>query len=70
MSANIPIRGDAKANEEAMNKVKEDKLREVTAGHDGTWVSIFSPLPLSLPLRQTINVLFSFSSTFPPFPLL
>ena len=39
MSANIPIRGDAKANEEAMNKVKEDKVREVTAGHDGTWVS-------------------------------
>ncbi len=21
-----------------MNKVKEDKLREVRAGHDGTWV--------------------------------
>jgi len=39
MSANIPIRGDAKANDEAMAKVKEDKLREVKAGHDGTWVA-------------------------------
>ncbi len=39
MSANIPIRGDAKANEAAMQKVKDDKLREVHAGHDGTWVA-------------------------------
>jgi malate synthase len=46
MSANIPIRGDAKANEEAMNKVKEDKLREVTAGHDGTWVTSLPYLTL------------------------
>ncbi|POV96213.1 hypothetical protein PSHT_15244 [Puccinia striiformis] len=28
-----------KANEAAMNKVKADKLREVKAGHDGTWVA-------------------------------
>lgn len=27
------------ANEEAMRKVREDKLREVQAGHDGTWVA-------------------------------
>jgi malate synthase len=36
MSAQIPIKGDEKANETAMAKVRADKLREVTAGHDGT----------------------------------
>ncbi|KAH8814583.1 malate synthase [Flagelloscypha sp. PMI_526] len=39
MAAQIPIKGDAKANEIAMNKVRADKLREVTAGHDGTWIA-------------------------------
>ena len=39
MAAQIPIRDDPKANEEAMQKVRQDKLREVRAGHDGTWVA-------------------------------
>jgi len=39
MSAQIPIKGDEKANEIAMNKVRADKLREVTYGHDGTWIA-------------------------------
>jgi len=39
MAAQIPIRGNDAANEEAMAKVRADKLREVTAGHDGTWVA-------------------------------
>ncbi|CAO3677244.1 unnamed protein product [Umbelopsis vinacea] len=39
MAAQIPIKGDAKANEAAMTKVRNDKLREVHAGHDGTWVA-------------------------------
>lgn len=39
MAAQIPIRGDEEANNVAMSKVKEDKVREVTAGHDGTWVA-------------------------------
>ena len=39
MAAQIPIRNDEKANEEAMQRVREDKLREVRAGHDGTWVA-------------------------------
>lgn len=39
MSAQIPIKDDPKANEVAINKVKADKLREVKAGHDGTWVA-------------------------------
>lgn len=39
MAAQIPIRDDPKANAEAMQRVREDKLREVSAGHDGTWVA-------------------------------
>ncbi|KAL7564151.1 hypothetical protein ACA910_021126 [Epithemia clementina (nom. ined.)] len=39
MSAAIPIRHDPEANTAAMKKVEDDKLREVQAGHDGTWVA-------------------------------
>ncbi|KAH9178822.1 malate synthase [Lactarius sanguifluus] len=39
MSAQIPIKGDEKANNVAMSKVRADKLREVTNGHDGTWIA-------------------------------
>ena len=39
MAAQIPIRNDAVANEQALEKVRSDKLREVRAGHDGTWVA-------------------------------
>ncbi|KAG1757811.1 malate synthase [Suillus lakei] len=39
MSAQIPIKDDPKANEVAMEKVRADKLREVMAGHDGTWIA-------------------------------
>jgi malate synthase len=39
MAAQIPIRNDAAANEQALDKVRRDKLREVHAGHDGTWVA-------------------------------
>ena len=39
MAAQIPIKNDAKRNDEALAKVKADKLREVTNGHDGTWVA-------------------------------
>ena len=39
MSAFIPIKGDAEANERALAKVREDKKREATDGHDGTWVA-------------------------------
>jgi malate synthase len=39
MSAQIPIKDDKAANDKAMDGVRADKLREVTAGHDGTWVS-------------------------------
>jgi malate synthase len=39
MAAQIPINHDAAANEAAFAKVRADKLREVKAGHDGTWVA-------------------------------
>ena len=39
MAAQIPIKDDPAANEAAMAKVRADKLREVKAGHDGTWVA-------------------------------
>ncbi len=39
MAAQIPIKNDPTANEAALEKVRQDKLREVKAGHDGTWVA-------------------------------
>lgn len=39
MAAQIPIKEDPKANEQALEKVRQDKLREAKAGHDGTWVA-------------------------------
>jgi malate synthase len=39
MAAQIPIKNDPAANRVALDKVVADKLREVTAGHDGTWVA-------------------------------
>ncbi|MFO0648204.1 MAG: malate synthase A [Polyangiales bacterium] len=39
MAAQIPIKDDVAANEAALAKVRADKLREVTEGHDGTWVA-------------------------------
>jgi malate synthase len=39
MSASIPIKNDDAANAAAMQKVADDKVREVVAGHDGTWVA-------------------------------
>jgi malate synthase len=39
MAAQIPIKNDPHANEQALAKVRQDKLREVRAGHDGTWVA-------------------------------
>jgi malate synthase len=39
MAAQIPIKDDKAANDKAMEGVYADKLREVKAGHDGTWVA-------------------------------
>ena len=50
MAAQIPINNDEAANEQAMARVRADKLREVTAGHDGTWVAH----PALIPVAKTI----------------
>ena len=39
MAAQIPVRGDASANEAAFARVRADKEREASDGHDGTWVA-------------------------------
>jgi malate synthase len=39
MAAQIPIKDNSAANDKAMENVRADKLREVRAGHDGTWVA-------------------------------
>lgn len=39
MAAFIPSRRDARVNEVALARVREDKTREVNAGCDGTWVA-------------------------------
>jgi len=47
MAAQIPIRNDAAANEQALDKVRKDKFREVMAGHDGTWVAHPGLVPIA-----------------------
>ena len=39
MAAQIPVKGNPQANEEAFAKVRTDKEREARDGHDGTWVA-------------------------------
>ena len=39
MAAQIPIKNNPQANQEALDKVRADKIREADDGHDGTWVA-------------------------------
>ncbi len=48
MSAYIPIRNDAEANDRAFSAVREDKEREARDGHDGTWVAHPGLVPVAL----------------------
>jgi malate synthase len=48
MSAFIPVRNDAEANERAFAQVRADKEREATDGHDGTWVAHPGLVPVAL----------------------
>ena len=48
MSAFIPVKGNEKENLSAMNKVREDKEREVGLGHDGTWVAHPGLVPVAM----------------------
>jgi len=47
MAAQIPIKNDPKANDEALGKVRADKQREVGDGHDGTWVAHPGLVPIA-----------------------
>jgi malate synthase len=47
MAAQIPIKNDPSANEAALEKVRADKEREVTDGHDGTWVAHPALVPIA-----------------------
>ncbi len=47
MAAQIPIKNDPVANAAAMEKVRQDKLREVTDGCDGTWVAHPALVPIA-----------------------
>ena len=53
MAAQIPIKDDPAANEVALAKVRADKLREVWAGHDGTWVAHPGLVPLAKSIFDT-----------------
>lgn len=48
MAAQIPIKADAAANEAALETVRQDKLREVKLGHDGSWVAHPALVPVAM----------------------
>jgi malate synthase len=48
MAAQIPVKGDKQANEAAFAKVRADKEREATNGHDGTWVAHPDLVPIAM----------------------
>ncbi|OUD16333.1 malate synthase A [Thioflexithrix psekupsensis] len=48
MAAQIPIKDDPEANAAAMAKVRADKEREASDGHDGTWVAHPGLVPIAL----------------------
>ena len=47
MAAQIPIKGDAQANDAALDAVRADKQRECADGHDGTWVAHPGLVPIA-----------------------
>jgi len=48
MAAFIPTRKDPTVNAVALGKVREDKIREATAGFDGTWVAHPDLVPIAM----------------------
>jgi malate synthase A len=47
MSAFIPVKEDPAANQQAFEQVRSDKRREVSDGHDGTWVAHPALVPIA-----------------------
>ena len=48
MSALIPIKGDADANDKAMGGVRSDKARDASDGYDGGWVAHPGLVPIAM----------------------
>ncbi|EKN71545.1 malate synthase [Neobacillus bataviensis LMG 21833] len=48
MAAQIPVKNNPEANEEAFAKVRTDKEREARDGHDGTWVAHPGLVPVAM----------------------
>ena len=48
MAAAIPVKDDEAANAQAFERVAADKRREVSSGHDGTWVAHPALVPVAL----------------------
>ncbi|EIT85716.1 malate synthase [Fictibacillus macauensis ZFHKF-1] len=46
MAAQIPIKNNEQANEQALQKVRSDKEREALDGHDGSWVAHPALVPI------------------------
>ena len=46
-AAHIPIESDPVLNGQALDRVRQDKLREVRTGHDGTWVAHPALVPVA-----------------------
>lgn len=53
MAAQIPVKNNEEKNKEAFDKVRADKLREVTNGHDGTWVAHPGLVPVAMEIFNT-----------------
>lgn len=64
MAAQIPIRDNPQANEEAIERVRQDKLREVRAGHDGTWVAHPGLVPIAMAIFD--EHMKDFNQIYPP----
>ncbi|HEY4214901.1 MAG TPA: malate synthase A [Steroidobacteraceae bacterium] len=54
MAAQIPIKNDPEANEKALAKVRADKEREASDGHDGTWVAHPALVPIAREIFDTL----------------
>ena len=80
MAAQIPIKDDPKANDAVMERVRQDKLREVLAGHDGTWIAhplinkialevfnehMLGPNQVTVPLRTVMTSLSDITRVVP-----
>ncbi|HEX2803628.1 MAG TPA: malate synthase A [Sphingomicrobium sp.] len=55
MAAFIPVKGDEQANATALDKVRQDKLREVHNGHDGTWVAHPALVPVAMEAFEAMD---------------